>query len=217
MIQAILWDMDGVLVDTTEAHFWSWSIALKEHGLKLSRQEFLSTFGKNNRATLHQLFGPLPEEVIIGITDRKEVLFRQNLDGQVEVYPGVLDWLKYAQDQHILCAIASSAPLENINAVLEHFDMGMYFTALISASEMPSKPDPAVFLAAANALNISLKNCLVVEDAPSGASAAKSTGMHCLVVLTTRTQPEFPEVDFFLNRLSDISPFEILNKIDQAA
>jgi len=216
MIQAMLWDMDGVIVDTTEAHFESWSIALQEHGLILSRQEFLSTFGKNNRATLYQLFGPLPEELMNAITNRKEILFRENLDGQVVVYPGVVEWLEYAQNHHILCAIASSAPPENITAVLKHFDLGQYFDALVSASELPSKPDPAVFLAAAKALKISPDNCLVVEDAPSGATAAKSAGMNCLVVLTTRTQPEFPPVDFFLERFSDNSPFEVLNKFDQA-
>jgi len=216
MIQAILWDMDGVLVDTTDLHFWSWSVALQEQGFSLSHQDFLSTFGKNNFAILQQFFGPLPIELIKTISDRKEILFRQNLDAKVVVFPGVLDWLEFAGKQGIPCAVASSAPMENITAILEHFALKQYFAALVSASSLPSKPDPAVFLAAADALKIPYPNCLVVEDAPPGAMAARSAGMHCLVVLTTRTEPEFPAVDLFLERLSDKSPFEILNKIDQA-
>ena len=76
MIQAILWDMDGVLVDTTDLHFWSWSVALQEQGLTFSHQEFLSTFGKNNFAILTQFFSPLSNELIQTISDRKEILFR---------------------------------------------------------------------------------------------------------------------------------------------
>jgi beta-phosphoglucomutase-like phosphatase (HAD superfamily) len=90
------------------------------------------------------------------------------------------------------------------------------FTALVSASSLPSKPDPAVFLAAADALKIPNPNCLVVEDTPPGAIAARSAGMHCLVVLTTRTRPEFTTGDLFLERLSEDNPLEVLIKFDPA-
>jgi beta-phosphoglucomutase-like phosphatase (HAD superfamily) len=83
--------MDGVIVDTTDLHFWSWSVALQEQGLALSHQDFLSTFGKNNFAFLHQFFGPLPNELIQTISDRKEILFRQSLDGKIVIIPGALD------------------------------------------------------------------------------------------------------------------------------
>lgn len=216
MIQALLWDMDGVLVDTTELHFWSWSIALQEHGRDLTYQDFLTTFGKNNRATLLQLFGPLPDDLIQSITDRKEILFRQHINGQVKIYPGVMDWLNFAKVNGVLCAIASSAPPENIAAILEHFDLNSYFTALVSASALPSKPDPAVFLAAAKQLEVLPASCLVLEDAPSGALAAKRAGMNCLVVLTTRTRSEFSPANLFLNQLSDLNPAEALKKFGQA-
>jgi len=215
VIQALLWDMDGVLVDTTDIHFWSWSIALQEHGWNLSHQDFLKTFGMNNRATLHQLFGPLSDKLIETIIDRKEILFRQNLNGQVKIYPGVIDWLEFARKNGVFCAIASSAPPENITAILEHFKLAPYFSVLVSASALPSKPDPVVFLKAAKRLKMAPQSCLVVEDAPSGALAANRAGMHCLVVLTTRTKPEFPPVDLIMDRLSDRNPAEVLNKIDQ--
>ena len=132
------------------------------------------------------------------------------------IFPGVLDWLEFAREQGIPCAVGSSAPMENITAILEHFSLKQYFAALVSASSLPSKPHPAVFLAGADALKIPYQNCLVVEDAPPGAMAARSAGMQCLVVLTTRTRPEFTTGDLFLERLSEKNPLEVLNKFDQA-
>lgn len=215
MIKAILWDMDGVLVDTTDLHYWSWATSLETFGFQLTRTEFISTFGKNNRATLHQLFGSLPDNLVVSIIDRKEILFRQNLDSQVRIYPGVLDWLKFAKEHNIQNAVASSAPPENIDAIVDHFHLSAYFSVCISASSLPSKPDPAVFLSAANSLGILPRSCLVIEDAPVGALAALSANMRCLVVLTTRTLSEFPEVDLVVNNLSEMNPDIALKKISQ--
>lgn len=215
MIQALLWDMDGVLVDTTEQHYLSWLGALEEHQRSLTRSEFLATFGKNNRATLQQLFGPLPESLSESISRRKEDIFRQNLH-RVELYPGVLDWLNYARQHSIPCAVASSAPPENITAIMQQFALDKYFSVLVSASNLPSKPDPAVFLTAATRLEVEPADCLVIEDAPAGAQAALSAGMACLVVLTTRRRSEFPTVQFYLDRLSDGSPPQVIKKISQA-
>lgn len=216
MIRALLWDLDGVIVNTTDLHFWSWVTALSRHGRELDYAQFMTTFGMNNRATLTKLYGTLSEEEITSITDLKEILFRQEIPGRVQLYPGVVDWLQQAGRAGIPCAVASSAPPENIQALLSQFDLESLFQSFVSSNGLPSKPDPAVFLRASSELGVPPTDCLVVEDAPAGGNAALSAGMHCVIVLTTRTQPEFPKVDLFLNRLSDLSLLDVLNKINQA-
>ncbi len=216
MIRALLWDLDGVIVDTTDLHFWSWVTSLSRRGRELDYAQFMTTFGMNNRATLAKLYGPLSENEITSITELKEILFRQEIPGRVQVYPGVLDWLAQAKQAGIPCAVASSAPPENIQALIGQFHLESFFQAFVSSNGLPSKPDPAVFLRAAGELGIPPADCLVVEDAPAGGNAARTAGMHCVIVLTTRTQPEFPKMDLFLNRLSDLPLQDVLNKINQA-
>ena len=201
---AILWDMDGVLVDTTEAHYKAWLDILSAYGIEYSRKQFLDEFGMNNFSILSQLFNTADLEVITPLSERKEQLFRDYARGHLKLLPGTAHWLKQFRQWKFPQAICSSAPQKNIDAIIETTDINTYFTIQLSAANLRGKPDPEVFLKAADLLGVSPERCLVVEDATVGVQAAKSAGMKCIAVETTRSAKELDQADLVIPDLSHL-------------
>ena len=123
-VRGILWDMDGVLVDTGEAHFASWQQVMAELGAPFSRADFERTFGMNNAGILALLLDEeLTDEEVQSIGDRKERLFRQLVKGNARPLPGVLEWLDRLRTLGVRQAIASSAPQENIDVLVDELGL----------------------------------------------------------------------------------------------
>src|ERR1051326_9530073 len=119
-IQAVLWDLDGVITDTGELHFQSWLQTLTEHNIPFTRETFRVTFGMNNRGIMTLLLGQPPDPALLReISDRKEQLFRDSVRGHAQTLPGVRDWLARLRAAGIRPAIASSAPQPNICALVD--------------------------------------------------------------------------------------------------
>jgi HAD superfamily hydrolase (TIGR01509 family) len=199
--QGVLWDMDGVLVDSGEFHFQAWSEVLPEYGIAFSRESFRAVFGMNNARTLTALFGQPPApELVAEISDRKERRFRQAIRGRAQPLPGVLDWLERLKSAGWRQAVASSAPPENVDALVDELDLRVTFDALVSALGLPSKPEPALF------------RCIVVEDAVSGVEAAKRAGMRCIAVTTTNPASALGAADVVVQRL-DALPADAFQRL----
>lgn len=212
---AVLWDMDGVLADSTRLHYQSWVVTFKKRGVDLTYEMFTHTYGRNNRAVLTDFFGrPPTEDELSTIGDEKEDWFRKNIPGNMDLLPGVLDWLNRFQSWGVLQAVASSAPPENIETQVDSLGIRSYFAALVSAYHMPGKPNPAVFLKAAELLGISPQHSLVMEDAPAGVEGAKNGGMKCVAVLTTNTPDTLCRADLIVNRLTDLSETQVRKLLD---
>ena len=204
-ISGVLWDMDGVLVDTGELHFQSWVMALTEVGIPFDRDKFRQTFGMNNNGILSILLEHPPEPAFLAnVSDRKESLFRQMIRGKVHPMPGVRTWLERLQSMGCRQAVASSAPMANIDALVDEMQIRAYFSAIVSAYDMPSKPDPAVFLEAARQLALPPKKCVVIEDAIPGVNAAHRAGMKCIAITTTNPRQDLSEADIILDNLEDL-------------
>ena len=160
---AIIWDLDGVIVDTTELHYKSWIAVLPKYGIEYSKETFLSTFGMNNQAIINMLMDhPLPG-ILEEISHKKEAWLRENIPGNVELLPGVKDWLQRFKEWGFLQGIASSAPQANVLALTEETDIGSYFDVLESAEYLPSKPDPTIFLKVASLLHTPVNRCLAAR------------------------------------------------------
>jgi HAD superfamily hydrolase (TIGR01509 family) len=203
----VLWDMDGVLVDTGEFHFLAWMKTLPAEGLPFDRETFRRTFGMNNAGILALLLGRQPEPVYIArVSDLKESNFRQAIHGQVQLLPGVQAWLERIQTTGNRQAVASSAPQENIDFLIGELGIREYFQAVVSAAHMPGKPDPAVFLEAARRLELPPERCLVVEDAVPGVEAARRAGMKCIAVTTTNPREALSGADLVVDRLDNLPP-----------
>ena len=214
----VLWDMDGVLVDTGEMHFQAWMQAFTEFGIPFSKELFLDTFGMNNFSILSSMLGHPPEpDYFDKVCDRKESLFRQVIRGQVHLLPGVRLWLERLEKLGIHQAVASSAPKANIEAIVDETQIRSHFSAMVSAYDMLGKPDPAVFLEAANQLHLSPESCVVVEDSFYGVTAAHRAGMKCLAVTTTYPRKDLTEADLIVESLEDLKIEDFLGKISSAS
>jgi beta-phosphoglucomutase len=186
--RGVIWDLDGVLADTAEAHFQAWARALSAWKIPFDRLAFDRVFGMNNVGTLTVLLGRAPaQEEVAEIADYKEQLFRQIAGPLARPMPGALQLLDELAQAGWSQAVASSAPQENIDLLVDAFGIRSYFAAILSGARLPAgKPDPALFLAAAHALRLLPKHCVVVEDAPVGVEAACRAGMPCIAVAATR-------------------------------
>jgi beta-phosphoglucomutase len=189
----IIWDLDGTLVDTAELHFAAWSALAREIGQPFSRTDFEATFGKRNPEIIRQLYGEgfSPEE-IAELGHRKEELYRAAARQQgVKLLPGVKSLLQELAAAGYQQAIGSSAPRENLDLILRLTQIEQFFSVQVSAEDTQrGKPDPQVFLIAAERLRIPPARCLVMEDAPAGVQAAKIGGMKCIGVTFVGHHPE---------------------------
>ena len=204
--KAVLWDMDGVLVDSFDAHFHAWSRIFAELAHPFTLADFRRTFGMNNRSILQTLLGvDLPEEEFRPVSDRKEVYFRESVRGNSRLLPGAADWLERFSALDLPQAVASSAPRENIDVHLDELSIRRFFAAVASGADLPGKPDPAVFLLAARQLGIEPADCLVIEDAVPGVAAAKSGAMRCVAVLTTNPPEALRLADLIVPDLTHLT------------
>ncbi len=201
-IKGVLWDLDGVLVDTGELHYQAWSRTLAVYKIPFSHELFRETFGMNNWSILTILLGHEPErDLYTKISEQKEETFREVIHGQVNPLPGAVETLRSLKSKGILQAIASSAPQENIDALVDELRLRDNFKAIVSAYNLPGKPAPDVFLESAKGIGIPPQNCLVIEDAVTGVAGAKSAGMTCLAVTNTNTAEALRQADYVVDSL----------------
>lgn len=213
-IKAILWDLDGVIVDSFDGHYRACSRIFAELGEQFTLEDFRRTFGMNNRNVFKTLLArELSEEEFQRLSERKEQYYRAGIRDNARLLPGVAGWLERFDRMGMKQAVASSAPQENIDVNLDALGIRGWFAAVASGETLQSKPNPAVFLLAAQLLGAAPDESLVIEDAVPGVAAAKSAGMRCLAVLTTNPAEKLAQADLIVQDLSHFTGemFEWLN------
>lgn len=183
--RAVLWDMDGTLIDSEEFHWISWRNTMANEGIAITREQFLASFGQRNDSIIPQWLGAAATpERIDRIANAKEELYRHLIrrDG-ISPLPGVAHWIHELHKQGWLQAIASAAPRANIDAVLEALSASHIFQGIVSAEDVHrGKPDPEVYLVAASRVGALPGSCIVVEDAAAGIEGARRAGMRSIGV-----------------------------------
>ena len=211
---AVLWDLDGTLVDSEECHWESWRETLSAEAVPLTHDQFLASFGQRNDRILHGWLGENADpERVRRIGDAKEALYRQFVEARgLVALPGAAEWIARLHDDGWRQAIASSAPRQNVQVMLRVLGLDRYFEALTAAEDVTlGKPDPQVFLKAASRLGVPASACIVVEDASAGVEAARRAGMRSIGVSRTALL----DADLFVRSLEDL-PADAFTRLLQA-
>ena len=187
-LRAVLWDMDGTLIDSEELHWIAWRETMAGQGHSITHEQFLSSFGQRNDTIISGWLGATATpELIAKIGDAKEKRYRDLIQKNgISPLPGVAQWIHRLHEQQWLQAIASAAPRPNVDVVLDALNAAPCFQAIVSAEDVSKgKPDPEVYLTAAAKVGASPARCVVVEDAPAGIEGARRAGMRSIGVNRT--------------------------------
>jgi HAD superfamily hydrolase (TIGR01509 family) len=185
MPKAVLWDLDGTLVDSIEYHWLAWRDTMAAEGVAITYDQFLDSFGQRNDRIIRSWLGQdVTDDFIRRIGDAKEAEYRRlALERGVAPLPGAVEWLARLRRDGWRQAIASSAPRLNVEAMLNALNVESLIDAIASAEDVTAgKPNPQIFLAAASRLDIPAARCIVVEDVAAGVEAARRAGMRCIGV-----------------------------------
>lgn len=214
---AVIFDMDGVLVDSYRPHFCSWQRLAGETGVEFGEQDFARTFGMTSREILsHHWPAELSDEQVRQYDHRKEELYRQIIREDFPEMPGAGALVEQLHAAGLRLAIASSGPPENIATVLEVFGHRDCFGALVSGRDVKrGKPDPGVFLLAGERLGVPPERCAVVEDAPAGVEAAVRAGMTPIAITGTADRQKLAKAARIVDSLEELSPDAVLALISR--
>jgi beta-phosphoglucomutase len=203
--RAVLWDLDGTLVDSEEYHWLAWRDSMAAEGVPITHEQFLKSFGLRNDTIVPGWIPGASGETIVRIGDAKEQLYRRLVrEGGLKPLPGAREWIERLASDGWRHAIASSAPRENVDTMLAVLGLAAWFQAIVSAEDVTlGKPDPQVFLTAAARLGSSPAQSIVVEDAPAGVEAARRAGMPSIGV---RRNGKPLDADLAVTSLADIPP-----------
>lgn len=198
-LKAVIWDMDGVIVDSEPCHFSAWKMIFTKYDWDFSEEKFCRTFGMTNEQVILDITAnALDKDSITKIANEKDVYFREIVEKQARFVNGVQHWLDEFKANGIKQAVASSGSWGNINTIIDALQIRPCFDALVSGEDSASKPDPAVFLLAAKELGMAPANCLVIEDAIVGVQAAVAAQMKCLALTTTNPAERLDQADLIL-------------------
>jgi HAD superfamily hydrolase (TIGR01509 family) len=184
--RAALWDMDGTLIDSGEEHWDSWVEVFTEEGFTITRADFNALFGRRNTDVLNNYLGTCPPEHMLRMSQLKESRYRDNVRRRgATMMPGARALVERLAASGWRQAIATAAPRANAEAVLEALGIGHRFGAIIASEDVAvGKPDPSVFLVAAERLGATPDRSIVLEDAPAGIEAARRAGMKSIGICT---------------------------------
>lgn len=215
-VKAVIFDMDGVLIDSYHAHFESWRMVASEEGVDFSQDVFDRTFGRTSREIIRDVWGrraATPERVE-SLDARKEAAYRDIISRDFPAMPGVGPLIDALASAGFKLAIGSSGPPENVALVLSRLQRERLFSAVVSGADVVrGKPDPAIFFLAAQRLDVPPARCAVIEDAPLGIAAAHAAGMAAIGLASTgRRREQLAAADAVFDSLFEITP-EIVEQI----
>lgn len=208
MPPAVIFDMDGVLVDSYQAHYKSWRAMYREQGEDYSEADFAADFGRTSGEILRGRFGEeLSKDRIRELDDRKEALYREIIRRKFPVMDGAVELVDALVADGFLLAVGSSGPPENVALSIESLGRAGRFQAVVSRQDVTrGKPDPQVFQIAAQRLGVSPGQCMVVEDAVHGVEAAHRAGMACVAITGTTSREELSQADLVVDSLRELEP-----------
>ncbi|MFZ4387780.1 MAG: HAD family hydrolase [Chthoniobacterales bacterium] len=204
----VLFDWDGVVIDSSSQHERSWELLASERNLVLPEGHFKEGFGKKNEVIIPALGWAEAPHLVAELADRKEELYRELVAAEgVLILPGARELLAALKAAGIPCAVGSSTPRGNLDALFAATGLDSCFDKVVCGSDvLHGKPDPEVFLKGASLLGLLPERCIVIEDAFAGIEAARRAGMFVVGVATTNPLEELNVCDLAVQSLTELSP-----------
>lgn len=206
---AAIFDMDGVISHTNPFHAEAFRAFFKNHNVQQATEEEFEQhmYGKHNSYIMQHFFKrPISPEELRTLEFEKEQLFRVIYKEHVAPIKGLIEFLKDLNDKGFKLAVATSAPKENMDLILDELKIRDLFSSTLSSEDVKlHKPHPEVYLKSAENLGIPIEQCIVFEDSFSGITAAKNAGMKVVAVLSTHKKEELPVSDAYIRNFTEIS------------
>ena len=213
-MKAVIFDWDGVVIDSSAQHERSWEILAQEISKPLPDGHFLLGFGKKNALIIPEILGWATDPAAItALSNRKEEIYRELVQASgVHVLPGARELLTALRAAGIPRSIGSSTPRSNLDAILPVTGLADLFDAIACGDDVThGKPAPDIFLLAAQKLHMPPADCLVIEDAHVGLEAARRAGMATLAVATTNPLGDLQYADAAVESLATVTLDFLLN------
>jgi HAD superfamily hydrolase (TIGR01509 family) len=215
MTQTVIFDMDGVIVDTEPVHSYAYFQHFAELNIDVSKDMFTSFMGNSTRNTFQKLKELFPiEGEVEELIQRKRTLFNDAFDNKEDLYliEGVEKLIQDLHQNGMQLILASSAAKVTIDRVFKRFNLHQYFTHIVSGEDFPnSKPHPAIFEHAASLSIAPKENCIVIEDSTNGIRAAKAAGIFCVGYNSENSKlQDLSLADVVVEHLDELS-FEIIS------
>ena len=207
-----IFDWDGVIIDSSRQHERGWELLAQEEGCTLPPGFFKRSFGMKNDRVIGELLGWTRDpERIRRLSLRKEQSYRDVIQhDRIVPLPGVVEWLNSLHAARVPCAVASSAPRENIECVIDALKLRVFFAAIVTAEDVThGKPHPEVFLLAASKLGVPPARCVVFEDAHVGIEAGRAAGMKVVGVATTHPAETLQNAAQVVTRMDELTVEEV--------
>ena len=216
--QAVIFDLDGVLVDSYDAHMRSWLLMAREHGLTITEEQFASTFGQTSREIIARFWGPdLSQEDVEALDARKEAIYRDLIRENFPAMDGGVALIDALADAGFRLAVGSSGPPANVELTLDRLGRASRFSAIVTGRDVTrGKPDPQVFQIAAERLGVPPARCIVVEDAPVGIAAARAAGMSSVALVGTVAADRLGEADLVVRSLRELDASRLAALLERA-
>jgi len=215
MLKAVLFDMDGVIVDTEPLHRKAYFLMFKDMGIHVTEQMYTSYTGQSTLNICKQLVGHFnldtDPKTLVAIK-RKHFKYLFENDTSLQLLDGVLDLIKNYHDNGLTLVLASSASMPNINRIFKRFNLDQYFVAKLSGADLKqSKPHPEIFINAAKASGHPKKNCMVIEDSSNGIKAANDAGIFVVGYDSTHsTDQDYSKADKVVSSFSELDYHTVL-------
>lgn len=215
----VLFDMDGVIVHSNPAHKKAIQEFCHKHGQDLS-QEFLENrlYGRTNAEWIPELFGSISDERLNQLADEKEQMFRDMFTPEEHIVHGVIPFIKELKKQQVKIAVATSAPAENADYILNRLSIYSYFDAVLDSSHVSKgKPHPEPYLNAARAIGFDASSCIVIEDSVSGVKSGLNAGAKVVGITTTHTRKELGSCHLVIDDFEDLTLEDLSTLIQEKA
>jgi HAD superfamily hydrolase (TIGR01509 family) len=207
----VIFDIDGVLLDSYRMHYECWRSIAEKHSFTLSEKNFDSLFGRRGSEIVREIWGEdLPEEQVVLIHREKQALYRENLQRNFPENDGAIQLIDSLAAGGFVLGIGSSAPPENVEMSLNGLERANSFKAVVTGSDVSrGKPDPQVFLLAAQRMGVEPLDCAVIEDAPAGIVAALAGGMAAIALAGTAPTESLTMAHLVVTSLRQLTPKQI--------